>query len=84
MIVQQIRRHLSWKIFLSYLIVIVVGVSVLATAANFAAPGAFDRHIAAMGSMMGRKCRPVPIPSNQIQTMIASWTGKSRCPARIL
>ncbi|CAG0989569.1 two-component system, OmpR family, sensor histidine kinase BaeS [Anaerolineae bacterium] len=53
MMVKQIRQHLSWKIFLSYLIVIVVGVSVLATAANFAAPGAFDRHIAAMGSMMG-------------------------------
>jgi signal transduction histidine kinase len=53
MIVKQIRQHLSWKIFLSYLIVIVAGVIVLATAANFAAPGAFDRHIAAMGSMMG-------------------------------
>ncbi len=53
MIMKQVRQHLSWKIFLSYLIVIVVGVSVLATAANFAAPGAFERHIATMGSMMG-------------------------------
>ncbi len=52
MTLRQIRQHLSWKIFISYLIVIVVGVIVLATAANFAAPGAFDRHIAAMGSMM--------------------------------
>lgn len=53
MMVKQIRQHLSWKIFLSYLIVIGTGVIVLATAANFAAPGAFDRHLAAMGSMMG-------------------------------
>jgi len=53
MIFKQIRQHLSLKIFLSYLIVIVVGVSVLATAANFAAPGAFERHIATMSSMMG-------------------------------
>jgi signal transduction histidine kinase len=53
MIFKQIRQRLSLKIFLSYLIVIVVGVSVLATAANFAAPGAFERHIATMSSMMG-------------------------------
>ncbi|HET7088591.1 MAG TPA: ATP-binding protein [Anaerolineae bacterium] len=52
MIASHIRRHLGWKIFLSYLIVIVVGVAVLATAANFAAPGAFQRHIAGMDSMM--------------------------------
>ncbi len=52
MIVSRIRRHLGWKIFLSYLIVIVVGVVVLATAAGYAAPGAFDRHVATMGSMM--------------------------------
>jgi histidine kinase len=52
MIVSHIRRHLGWKIFLSYLIVIVVGVVVLATAANFAAPGAFERHIAGMDLMM--------------------------------
>ena len=48
-----IRRHLGWKLFLSYLIVIVVGVVVLATAAEFAAPSAFDRHMAAMQQMMG-------------------------------
>ena len=52
MIVSHIRRHLGWKIFLSYLIVIVVGVVVLATAANFAAPGAFERHMIGMDTMM--------------------------------
>ncbi|MCK4724513.1 MAG: HAMP domain-containing protein [Anaerolineales bacterium] len=46
------RSHLGWKIFLSYLIVIIVGVIVLATAAEFVVPSAFDRHMAAMSSMM--------------------------------
>ncbi len=48
-----IRRHLSWKLFLSYLIVIVVGMVVLASAAEFVVPGAFERHMAAMAAMMG-------------------------------
>jgi len=46
------RSRLGWKIFLSYLIVIIVGVIVLATAAEFVVPSAFDRHMAAMGTMM--------------------------------
>ncbi|MCJ7658153.1 MAG: cell wall metabolism sensor histidine kinase WalK [Anaerolineales bacterium] len=46
------RSRLGWKIFLSYLIVILVGVIVLATAAEFVVPSAFDRHMAAMGTMM--------------------------------
>ena len=48
-----IRRHLSWKLFLSYLVVILVGIVVLASAAEFAVPTAFDRHMAAMAEMMG-------------------------------
>ncbi|MEA1979166.1 MAG: HAMP domain-containing sensor histidine kinase [Chloroflexota bacterium] len=47
-----IRRHLGWKIFLSYLIVLLVGFIVLATATEFTAPTAFDRHLAAMNDMM--------------------------------
>jgi histidine kinase len=53
MMVRQIRQHLVGRYSFLYLIVIGTGVIVLATAANFAAPGAFDRHLAAMGSMMG-------------------------------
>jgi signal transduction histidine kinase len=49
-----VRRHLAWKLFLSYLIVIVVGVIVLATAAELSVPSAFDSHLAAMSTMMGR------------------------------
>jgi signal transduction histidine kinase len=49
-----IRGHLAWKLFLSYLIVIVVGVLVLATAAELSIPTSFQRHLAEMSAMMGR------------------------------
>jgi len=49
-----VRSRLGWKIFLSYLIVIVVGVVVLAMAAELAVPTSFDRHLAGMDSMMGQ------------------------------
>ncbi len=48
-----IRRHLSWKLFLSYLAVILIGTVVVASATEFAVPTAFERHMAAMASMMG-------------------------------
>ncbi len=48
-----LRSHLSLKIFLSYLIVILVGMLVLATTAELAVPTAFERHMAAMAEMMG-------------------------------
>lgn len=51
--IRRLRRHLAWKLFLSYLVVIVVGIIVLASAAEFVAPNAFDRHMAAMARMMG-------------------------------
>jgi two-component system sensor histidine kinase BaeS len=47
-----IRRHLGAKLFISYLIVILVGVVVLGTAAELVVPSAFDHHLAAMNSMM--------------------------------
>ncbi|MBE9524302.1 MAG: HAMP domain-containing protein [Chloroflexi bacterium] len=49
----RVRQHLSWKIFISYLVVISVGIIVLATSAKFAIPAAFDRHMGAMIPMMG-------------------------------
>ncbi len=52
-----IRRHLSWKLFLSYLVVILVGIVVLAATAEFAVPTAFDRHMSAMADMMGGRMR---------------------------
>ena len=47
-----IRTHLAWKVFLSYVVVVLVGVIVLATATSLSAPAAFDRHMAGMGAMM--------------------------------
>jgi histidine kinase len=49
------RRHLSAKLFLSYLLVILVGVVVLASSAELVIPNAFDRHLAKMSSMMTGK-----------------------------
>lgn len=49
----RIRQHLGWKIFVSYLIIILVGIIVLATSTEFAIPSAFDRHMSAMMPMMG-------------------------------
>jgi histidine kinase len=51
--VHSIRRRLSWKLFLSYLVIIVVGVAVLATTTELVVPPTFQRHMAAMASMMG-------------------------------
>jgi two-component system sensor histidine kinase BaeS len=51
--IRRLRRHLGWKLFLSHLIVILVGVLVLGSAAEFVVPGAFERHLAAMAAVMG-------------------------------
>lgn len=50
---QTIRTHLVFKIFLSYLFVIFVGVVVLAISVSLFLPSAFDRHMAGMSGMMG-------------------------------
>ena len=51
--VSRIRRRLGWKLFVSYLIVILVGSAVLASATRFVMPSAFERHTVAMAAMMG-------------------------------
>lgn len=50
---KSIRRHLGWKLFFSYMVVIIVGVVSLALVAEFITPTVFDRHMAGMESMMG-------------------------------
>ena len=49
------RGHLVAKIFLSYLVIIVLGVTVLIVASQFVLPTSFNRHMAGMmdGGMMG-------------------------------
>ncbi len=57
---QNLRRRLGWKLFLSYLLVILVGILVLTAAAEIAIPASFNRHMAGMMggegmmSMMGQ------------------------------
>jgi two-component system, OmpR family, sensor histidine kinase BaeS len=46
--IQYFRSHLVAKIFLTYLIVILVGMLVLVSATQFALPTAFDRHMSGM------------------------------------
>ncbi len=48
-----VRQHLGIKLFLSYLIVILVGVFVLASTTQFTLPGAFNRHMGYMDGGMG-------------------------------
>lgn len=47
-----VRTHLAWKLFLSYVVVVLVGIIVLATATSISAPAAFERHMAGMSGMM--------------------------------
>jgi two-component system sensor histidine kinase BaeS len=53
MMLRYVRQHLSLKLFLSYLVVIVVGMAVLASAAELAVPTAFARHMEAMAELLG-------------------------------
>ncbi len=46
------RTHLTWKLFLSYVVVVLVGVVVLATATSLSVPAAYDRHMVGMTAMM--------------------------------
>lgn len=48
-----LRRSLGWKLLISYLVVITVGMVTLALAAESAIPTAFNRHMAGMQMMMG-------------------------------
>jgi len=48
-----IRQHLGWKLFISYVIIIVVGVVSLAVTAELHTPTAINRHMAEMAPMMG-------------------------------
>ena len=50
--VNYFHRHLSAKLFLSYLVIILIGVIVLIIASQFILPGSFSRHMANM-SMAG-------------------------------
>lgn len=48
-----IRQGLGWKLFLSYILIIVVGAVTLGIAAELHAPTALERHMMSMEAMMG-------------------------------
>ena len=48
-----IKQRLGWKLFLSYLVIILVGVLSLAIAAQIQAPTALSRHMANMQALLG-------------------------------
>ena len=48
-----IRGRLGPKFFISYLVVIVIGILVLISTAEFTVPGAFERHMAEMARVIG-------------------------------
>jgi len=48
-----LKRRLVWKLFLSYLVIVVVGVAVLAGTAELSVPGALARHTARMQAQIG-------------------------------
>lgn len=47
-----LRTHLAWKMFFSYLVVVIIGIVVLITAASLSVPAAFERHMASMNAFM--------------------------------
>jgi signal transduction histidine kinase len=48
-----LQRHLGWRLFLSYLVIILVGVGVLFSTAWFLTPSSISRHAARMQAAMG-------------------------------
>ena len=58
------RTHLAGRVFLSYMVVILVGIIVLATATSLSIPAAYDRHMSGMGTMMSSGNMPLaPTPA---------------------
>jgi histidine kinase len=50
-----VRSKFGWKIFLSYLVVILTGILVLGASTELALPSAFDQHMANMNMMTGNQ-----------------------------
>jgi len=50
--IKLVRKHLFWKIFLSYLFVILIGIGVMAAAADITSANSFERHLGMMNAMM--------------------------------
>ena len=51
--IEYIRSHLAAKLFISYLVIILVGFAVLVAASQFALPSSFERHMSRMMAPAG-------------------------------
>ena len=61
------RTHLAGRVFLSYVVVVLVGIIVLATATSLSIPAAYDRHMSGMGAMMsGGNMTQAPTPATGV------------------
>jgi len=47
-----VRKHLFWKLFLSYLFVILIGIIVMAAAADITSANSFQKHLGMMNTMI--------------------------------
>ncbi|MBI9051210.1 MAG: HAMP domain-containing protein [Anaerolineaceae bacterium] len=67
-----LRTHVAWKMFFSYLLVVLVGFIVLAAATRLSVPSAFERHMSGMmpgeetmmGGMMGNQTMQMDLFQN--------------------
>ena len=64
--IRAIRSHISWKIFLTYLLVILVGGVVLVETMNLYFPPALDRHLQHMSPLM-QQTMGIPRPPGFLQ-----------------
>jgi histidine kinase len=51
--IKRIQSHLGYKFFISYLLIILIGIVVLITATESIVPDVFNRHMSSMAEMMG-------------------------------
>ena len=69
--IDYLRSRLSAKLFLSYLVIVLIGTAILLSTTQFVLPGAFDRHLAGMGppqTMMGGQQPGGPNPNGGNRT----------------
>ena len=63
-VINTMRRRLVWKLFLSYLIIISVGVLVLAATSALSAPTVLENHMAQMSMMSGGAAMQADLRNN--------------------
>ncbi|MCJ7624715.1 MAG: ATP-binding protein [Anaerolineaceae bacterium] len=73
-LISQIRRRLGLKLFISYLVIIITGIIILAVSAELVIPSAFNHH---MGAMMGDSGMMGEDMSNDLYDSFRSAMGEA-------